>query len=818
MSIPRSMHAAWWAAALLATVVAALLTTIVAAPAWAARAKPALLPDADTTWTLPGLAQPARIVTDHSGIPHVQAATLPDLYFAWGFVTARDRLAQLEFMRRSARGEMWRWVGNRSLLADGGAQLFELQARAERIWERDRADAELARSLEAYTAGINAYLALCRSGARPWPPEFRRLGREPLDFAPVDVVLALLTQGLVLDLSVPELSEAEPIRKKGAEEFAIRRRFEGALMVTTIPDSAARSLYGDGASLRAPRPDATPSGARPTPIDRLLARARRTLAPWLPSPDVGPERASNVFAVGPDRSASGAPLLANDPHLALGTPGPLHVIHVEVPGVVDAIGACVPGLPVIVSGRNRECAWGITALSADVMDVYADTLSRDRRSVRWQGGWAPLRKEPYRMSVRMLKVLPLPPLGHSRVYTPHGPVLAVDKKRGIALSLRWAADDSAVTLARFVGFERSNTAAELAERMRTLVTPGINLVAADRGGDVRYQTAGRLPRRDWEVPFGPVPGGGDHEWSGFVSPDAMPAWQPPRSGFVVNSNNLPVGDAYPVALPRYEWPHDRAARIGERLAGDSSVTVADMMSIQNDVVSRAASRLVPLLIAAAESLAETLDARERAVLDTLRAWDFSARRERVAPTLYRAWYGALQRRSRLEGLMGLATAALDGRAPEALRTPGKETPERAATAAVGALRLAMVELGKKLGPNLSRWKWERAHLARFPNVMGLKDSSLAARTLGIDGDNATPSVAPSALPWRLGVVFAPVFRHVVDLASPDSSLGIVVPGNSGLGPHRDDLARRWANHGYVRLDLNWDRIEANRESEWRLTP
>jgi penicillin amidase len=298
----------------------------------------------------------------------------------------------------------------------------------------------------------------------------------------------------------------------------------------------------------------------------------------------------------------------------------------------------------------------------------------------------------------------------------------------------------------------------------------------------------------------------------------MPAWRPPPAGFVVNANNLPIGRAYPVKLPRYEWPHDRALRIAERLEADSSVTIDDMRSVQNDVVSRAAARLVPLLVAAADSVRESLDARERAALDTLRAWDFAARRERVAPTLYRAWYGALQRRSRLEGLMGLAQAALDGRAPEALRAPGKESPERAAVAAREALRLAMVELGKKLGPDLAKWRWERAHLARFPNAMGLRDTALATRPVGIDGDNATPSVAPSALPWRLSVAFAPVFRHVVDLASPDSSLGIVTPGNSGVGKHRDDLVRRWANHGYVRLDLDWARIEENRESEWRLEP
>jgi penicillin amidase len=788
----------------------------------AATAPTSALAAPDTTLVLPQLSRPASVVTDRFGIPHLRAENLADLYLAWGLVTARDRLWQLEFTRRSARGEMWRWIGNRALLADGGAQLFELRERAERIWARDRSDPDLAQAIERYVAGINAYLALCRAGARAWPRELRLLKREPNDFAPADVVLVLLAQGLVLDLNLPELTEAKEIREHGLAWVEARQRFENEVRYPTIPDSAAARLYG-----RARRPllpgtpfpsDAPRSGGRPTPPERLAAEARRRLGPWLGPGEEERERASNAFAVGRRRSASGAPLLANDPHLALGAPGPLQIVHVEVPGEVDAIGACVPGLPMIVSGRNRACAWGVTALSADVMDVYADTLSRDRRQVRWQGGWVPIRDQPYAMRFRMLGFLSLPPFGHRRRYTPHGPVLAFDKERRVALSLRWAVDDSAVTLARLVGLERSHGAAELAERARTLVTPGLNLVAADTSGTVLYQANGRIPRRGWEPKPGPLPADGRHEWLGLMPADAMPAWQAPPDGFVVSANNLPVGSPYPEALPRYEWPHDRALRIAERLAGDSTVTLDDLRSVQNDVHSRAAARLVPLLVAAADSLRDLLTPRERAVLDTLRHWDFAARRERVAPTLFRGWYGALQRRSRLGGAMGLATAALDGRAPEALRAPERGTLESTAHAALEALRLGCAELEKKLGPDPATWRWSRAHLARFHNALDWKEPELEPPATSVDGDNSTPCAAPSALPWRLSVLHGPVFRHLVDLADPDSSLGVVVPGNAGEGPHRDDQLQRWANHGYVPLLLSRERIEAAKESELRLVP
>src|SRR5262245_29661680 len=155
--------------------------------------------------TLPALAHPVRIVTDRWGIPHLSATSLPDLYFAWGFVTARDRLWQLEVTRRGATGAMWEWFGNRALTADGGAQLFELRERAERIWARERTRPAVREPLERYTAGINAYLALCRSGAEPWPIEFQRLRRRPAPWEPKDVYLVLLGLGMLLDLDLPEI-------------------------------------------------------------------------------------------------------------------------------------------------------------------------------------------------------------------------------------------------------------------------------------------------------------------------------------------------------------------------------------------------------------------------------------------------------------------------------------------------------------------------------------------------------------------------------------------------------------------------------------
>lgn len=790
----------------IATIVTVALPRPAAAPVSTDRAAPLAFRE---------LSAPVRVVDDRWGIPHIQASNLGDLYFAWGYVTARDRLWQLEHTRRAASGELWEWFGNRTLTADGGAQLFQLRERAARMWERERLDPAIREPLERYAAGINAWIDRCRSGSEPWPVEFRRLRRFPPAWEPEHAYLVLLAQAMLLDLDLPEMDEAHEIREHGLDWVQARHRFERDMTVPSIPDRVAARLYG-GAGAAGARRSAVPPAAT-VPVE-LLAEARRTLSGFGSASRDPDERASNVFAVGPKRSATGAPLFANDPHLGLTTPGPLHAVHLSVPGVLEAAGASVPGLPVIVSGRNLRCAWGLTSLGADVMDLYADTLSSDGRRVKWHGGWAPVREAPYSMRYRLLGVLPIPTLGQKRRYTPHGPVVAWDRKHGIALSVRWAGDDRAVTLSRLLVMSASTTATEIAAAVRTLVTPTSNIVVADRDGRVIYQTVGAVPRRGFEPAPGPLPGDGRHEWQGQIAPEAMPRWELGPDDFVVNGNNLPVGSPYPEPFPRYEFMQDRAARMAQRLAGDASVTLADLRSVQNDLYSRGAERFVPLLLRCADSLAADLSPRARAALDTLRAWNYMARRDLVGPTLFRGWLGALQRRSRLEGLPMLTAAALDGRAPEALRVPGGEAPERAALAATAALELALAELEQRLGPDMGRWRWARAHRARFRHALAWRDSLLSPPPQPADGDNSTVSVGRSSLPWSTAFTHGPVWRHLVDLSVTDSSWCVMPPGNAGHGPHARDLMARWAGHGYVPLHLDWKRIETAKESEWRLIP
>ena len=182
-------------------------------------------PERDAARTGERLARPVRIVTDRWGIPHLRAESLPDLYYAWGYVTARDRLWQIMSLRQAADGERWRWLGNATLRADAGAQLFELRARAERTWRSECVDPAAAGPLERYAAGINAYLERCRRSPSRWPAELAALGVRPADWRPSDSIALMLGEGVLLDLDIPELSEAAAIRAHGEGWIERRRRF-----------------------------------------------------------------------------------------------------------------------------------------------------------------------------------------------------------------------------------------------------------------------------------------------------------------------------------------------------------------------------------------------------------------------------------------------------------------------------------------------------------------------------------------------------------------------------------------------------------------
>jgi penicillin amidase len=775
---------------------------------------------------LPGLVGPATVVLDRFGIPHIRAANLHDLYFAWGYVTARDRLWQLEYSRRAARGTLSELFGNRALRDDGGAQLLELGERAAAIWRRQRADSAVRIPLEAYAAGVNAFADRCRRGERPWPVELQELRHAPGPWLPEDSILLLFAQALVLDFSLPELDEAKSLARIGRQAFLRRQRFEDRWIYATIPDTAATRLYGPPAGGPTDRvADVRPRGlAAPAAtggLDAAADRAGVALGRWADPATRDPaERASDVFAVGGRRSASGRPLLANDPHLPLAAPSPLHVVHLSVPGVLEAAGAAVPGLPAIVSGRNRTCAWGIAALSADVTDLYADTLSADGRHVRSGAGWSRMRVEPYRLAYRLPGGLTVPVPGLKRRYTPHGPVIDLDRRAHLALSVRWAVRDSTVTLARMLGIERSASAPEVAGRFRSLALPCLNVVAADTAGRVVYQTTGDVPDRGFVPDPGPLPDDGRHEWRGLVPPAAMPAWQAPPGGYVVNANNRPVGLACPQPWPRFDWAQDRALRIAGRLAGDPLLTLDDMRSVQNDVYSRGGERVVPLLLRRADPLASGLPSRDRAALDSLRSWDRMARRDRVGATIFRAWWGAYLRRAGMEDVPGLAIATLAGEAAPDTAGARGTSRDRVATTVVAALDTALARLTTRLGPDPSRWRYGRAHQARFRHALAWRDARLDAGPIAADGDNSTPCVGRSRLPWSTTYDHAPAFRHLVDLAQPESSLAVIPPGNSGdpRSPHDLDLLARWANHGYVPLYLAWDRVLAVRESEVRLLP
>lgn len=786
MTTPRSRALLLAAAALLALAPASATT-----------------PPTTSGGALPGLTAAVELVTDRHGFTHIRAENRRDLYRAWGYVTAGDRLWQLVLARAQGEGRTHRWFGNEALQADGGAQLLGLPERAAAIWRRDREHAELREAMEAYADGINAVLAECRAGTRAWPPELARLSERPRDWRPEDSVVLFLGLGVTLDLAFDEIGEQRAIEREGRSRLEARRRFEERWIYDSVP---AVNESGAG-SPALPHAEAA-SLASPALHEHLLARAEAAVSPWPERARDGSDRASNEFAVSPGRSRSGQALLANDPHLALLAPGWFHVVHLSIPGRLEAAGAAVPGLPAIVSGRNAACAWGVTALGADVIDICADSLSADGRRARSAAGWGPVERRPFDLAYRVLGVsVPIPGFIQSRRATANGPVLVWEPKRRLALTLRWSAfEDDRITLRALVGLESAADAREITERFGTLVTPTINVMAADTLGHVRYRACGLVPKRWGREPLGVTRGELARPWQ-YIPSDSMPRAEAAPGGFLVNANNRPAGADYPYALWGYDFAQDRALRIHQRLAGDRDLTPADLISVQADTWSRAAARQTPALVAAAESLASSLSPRARAAIAALAGWDHQMRRGRVAATISRAWWGALLSRYRLGGMPGLALAGLQGRADSVFSAEPGGTAERPAIAAAAALELALDSLTARLGPDLARWTWGRVHQARFRHGLARLDGDArwGPPATPCDGDGSTPAVGASRLPQSIEVTHGPAFRQVVDLGVRESSW-VSVPPYNRAGASRaemDRMRRLWADHVPAGLVTDW---------------
>jgi penicillin amidase len=763
------------------------------------------LPQTRGELRLGGLHSPVEVLRDRNGVPHIYAASVADAYFALGFVHAQDRLWQMEVSRRIAAGRLAEILGPAALNADRLFRTLGIHSVARANLKHYGAGSR--RLLEAYSAGVNAFI-----DSRPvLPPEFWIFRVAPEPWTPADSIAWVKVMAWDLggnwrnELLRLELSTRLPVAL--IQEFLPPYPGDAPL---PLPDLG--KLYGA-------------LGEAPAQVAAETSRG--------PDPQ---GLGSNSWVVAGSRTASGKPLLANDPHLGLTAPSVWYLAHLHAPGL-QVIGATLPGVPGVLVGRTDRIAWGFTNTGPDVQDLYLERLERSGGYLTPQGPRAfDTRRETIKVKgaedehliVRLSR---------------HGPVIsdvvqrALDAApRGYALALAWTAlaeDD--LTLQAALRFSQVRDWPSFVAVGRDLAAPQQNVTYADVDGNIGFIAPGRVPIRKPENDLhglAPAPGwDARYDWAGFVPYDELPRSFNPREGAIVTANQkiVPPGYRYFITS-EWEAPY-RAERIGQLLRQTARHDLPGFARMQADTVSLAMRDLLPFFRNA--TLRSPL-AKE--VIAKLAAWDGNMAADRAEPLIAVAWWRELARAVYADELGAAFRHAFGPRAPfltralaegsewcDDIRTRARESCSELLSE---SLEKALTGLRRRYGDDPARWKWGEAHVAESVH-RPLSRSRLLARFFDIEvptpGDTYTVNVGAmdfSDPSNPFASRHAASLRALYDLADPQASLFIQSSGQSGnvLSPHYRDFARPWARGEYVPMLTERARIEASGAERLVLEP
>ncbi len=707
------------------------------------------LPDTQGRREVSGLDADVRILRDARGIPTIRAESEGDAFFGLGYVHAQDRLWQMDMMRRLALGRLSEILGDATLKTDQGMRLHGFgDLVRDQYASLDPATRD---DLQAYARGVNAFLR--HDGALG--TEFAVLGYAP---EPWKAWHSLLWPRLMA------------LRLSG--------NWNGELLRLRL---AKR--------LPAERGDDLWASDQPGPVTVTL-----------PEAITGGQGASNAWVARGDRTATGAPLLAGDPHLGLTLPSTFHLGRLEAPGLTLA-GAFAPGVPFLVIGHNGHVAWTFTTTHADTADLYLESdgdLIERREAIQVDGA------EDVSFNVRIGR---------------HGPIvsdlLTDDERRdllpdGRVLSLAAAfrnPDDTTPDALRMLN--RARDMEQALDALAAFEAPVQNVMLADTGGRIGFSVAGRIPlRADGHAGWVPIEGDTpDTAWRGFIPASELPRITDPADGVLINSNNRVIGESYPHFISRDWAPPFRAGRVAELLNGRDQLTADDFRRLQMDHVSRLVPHVLPVLLRHA---GPATDPAADAVRERLAAWDGGMDRERAEPLIFFQWLREAGRHlwhdelgddhARLRGFLPLAMTRMLDQHPiwcDDVTTP--DIKEDCDAVVGAALDSALGELRDRFGGDPESWRWGDAHRVALSHpVFGRLPVIGRLFTEYVPTDGGETTVSRGTMASDGDDVFAhrhgSVLRAVFDLADLDRS-GFIMPGGQSshlLSDHYDDLTPLWA--------------------------
>lgn len=591
-----------------------LLLTMVGSGLWLRWRTRASLPILDGQILAPELSARVEVLRDARGVPHIRAQSIDDALFAQGYVTAQDRLWQMDLSRRKAEGELSEVFGDRTLRLDIESRTLGLP----RVAERALADLlpDERRHLESYTRGVNAFIEGHRDRL---PLEFFMIRYQPRPWREVDSMAVALNLATELSQTwTTDLMREHIAAKLGKELFSDVFPDHSAL---DVPVADVPPRASGGARTRSPELliHAFDSGDCRWSIADCRLSQSKIVDPQLSMAGAG----SNNWVVNGSHTKTGKPLLANDPHLSHSVPSVWYMIHLEALDL-NVSGVSLPGLPLVVIGHNQRIAWGMTNTAPDVQDLYSESFNlSDPNKYLHNGVWvdAEVRDE-------VIKVHNQRDLRLTVKTTRHGPVISHEGNRDLAL--QWTALQPHAVRFPFLKIDRAQNWPQFTDALRDFTGPMQNFVYADVDGNIGFYAAGWVPiRASDDGTFPSIGSTDDHDWTGYIPFESLPHAYNPPGGIIATANGRVVPDDYPYFIT-HNWDASfRTARIFQLLESKNSLTVPDMLRIQTDIHTLQDEWLAKQLLAASHTRPPA-SADAQYALTLLANWEGEARADSAA--------------------------------------------------------------------------------------------------------------------------------------------------------------------------------------------
>ena len=773
-----------------------------------------------------GLSAPVHVYRDEFGVAHIYADTPEDLFFAQGYVHAQDRMWQMEFWRHISQGRVSEIVGEPGIENDKFIRTSgwnRIAAANTAYYEQELPEAMMA--LNAYSAGVNAYLVDNKDDIAISQRVMGLVG-EPWEIEPWQP-LHSIGWGVVMGWDLggnwdDELTRARLyslIGQEATDELHPTYPYDTRPVIAPTSELMTTAAGAGAAVAAGPAVDWTRVSTD------LIGEPPAALGdgPWL---------GSNNWVVGGQHTASGLPLLANDPHLGIQMPSIWYQVGLHAPGW-DVAGFSFAGIPGVIIGHNERIAWGVTNVGPDVQDLYIEKINPDNpNQYEYMGEWRDLN-----LIEEVIKVNGGEDVVLTVRETLHGPILSdVLEDQPDVLAMRWTANSGPSRILQSVlSINQAQTFEEFREALRFWEIPSQNFVYADVDGNIAYQTPSLIPIRANGQGMVPVPGWtGEYEWEGYIPFEELPVILNPERGYIVTANHAVVDEQYPHFIARDWASGDRGQRISdmiEEAIAQGDVDADDFARIHFESHSLRADSYVPLL---AELSSD--DAREQQALDLLRAWDRQERAGSVAAAIFEIFYMQLAQNvlgddvgeenvGDAHSVIYFHQLANDPAARwwDDTTTANTETREDILRR---SLTDALAWLTERLGDDMNAWTWGSLHTATFASTplgesgIGPIESIVNRGPFPVDG--GSDLVNANNWSWDEPAVVRshPSMRVIIDLSDFDASRWVIPTGQSGHPYHRnyDDQIALWLNGEYFPMRSSRAAVEAAAEDHLILQP